>query len=561
MWKKYRDAFEAQSTKSINAASSRLPAEFRGYGRKYSGPAAAALLINGHQELENLFYELSQECDPYEWLWYLRRTPVDLVAGGLETTAPYDLTFAETAASLSKKEPTTWIESNGLFSYPLSRERLTRVAQLVQTAQLMCKIQRQFRRVGKGQSIQISTESALPIVIPDPILGNAIDLFDQRMGLDDDFDARSGAVILSGGEFESIAPRFLLSYRKPQGWSRTPAALDATGRRPLLPARLTTATISLGDTGSMFRLLTNLSQDERSWMTDEAIACFAALIGLTKFVFAGPNFVMATEATGYTVLPRADFMEVLSDGLEQLVSFWPDCGETYSVEDTELLFKALETSNLTLFPWSTGRAIHRIDKDKILVDLIATCRRLPSLVTIPSSLGGNTVNRRGFHFEDSIQDVIDATAWKPDNSLRPFKSKTLRLAGASITDIDAIGSLDGILLLVSAKSIPYTAEYDAGMHNSIRNAASTVISAVTKWNSVVAQIENTPCGDNYDFSQFERILGVVVTPRIIYVVESLATKTIGERGGNVLYAASSLGELKRFLQSFRVISDNASKSE
>ena len=555
MWKLYRAAFRAQNSKSISIALARLPEEFRRYGQTYSGAAAATLLIQGHRALEKLFYELSQECDPYEWLWYLRRTPLDLVAGTLESTAPYDLTFAETAASLSAKEPTPWVENKGLFSYPLSDERLTRVAHLVQTAQIMCKIQRQFRRVGKGQFIRITTESVLPELIQNPVIGQAIELFDQRMGVDDDFDARSGAVILSGGQPESKAPRFLVAYRKPKGWTKTPAILDGAGGRPLLPARLACAAISLGDTSSMFSLLTNLAQDERSWMTDEAIACFAALIGLAQYVLTDPNYMMTAEATGYIVLPRAGFMDALSDGLQQLLYFWPECGETYSLANVGILFTALEESQVTLFPWSAGRAMHQIDEDKILIDLISTCRRLPSLVTIPSSLGGSAVNHRAFHFEDSVQEVIDATCWKPDGPLRLYKAKTLRVAGNSITDIDAIGSHDGTLLLVSAKSIPYTAEYDAGVHNSIRNAETTVVSAIEKWKSVVTLIETTPRGDNYDFSNFERVLGVVVTPRIVYTVESRATASIGKKAGNTLYAASSLGELKRYLQSVSNNSD------
>lgn len=71
-----------------------------------------------------------------------------------------------------------------------------------------------------------------------------------------------------------------------------------------------------------------------------------------------------------------------------------------------------------------------------------------------------------------MQKAIDGSPWRPSDSIHAVRGKPLMRDGKIITDIDAIGVSDEILLLVSCKSIPYSPEYDSGKFESVLSAVS-----------------------------------------------------------------------------------------
>ncbi|WP_447650422.1 hypothetical protein [Pseudomonas abietaniphila] len=125
-----------------------------------------------------------------------------------------------------------------------------------------------------------------------------------------------------------------------------------------------------------------------------------------------------------------------------------------------------------------------------------------------------------------------------------MRQRTLRVRGQSLTDIDAIGSYEDALLIVSCKSIPYTREYDQGTHKAIRNAAATVDQGVNFWSDIVNQLTASPTGDNFDFSSYKRIIGVLCTPFAVYTRDA---KALSMTAGDLRWA-SSLDELVSFLE-------------
>jgi hypothetical protein len=78
--------------------------------------------------------------------------------------------------------------------------------------------------------------------------------------------------------------------------------------------------------------------------------------------------------------------------------------------------------------------------------------------------GGELVNARGAHFESAVQDILDASRWKPSEPIRALRGRTLTVGGVPLTDIDAVGQLGDELLLVSCKSRVYSEECDAGSY-------------------------------------------------------------------------------------------------
>jgi hypothetical protein len=105
--------------------------------------------------------------------------------------------------------------------------------------------------------------------------------------------------------------------------------------------------------------------------------------------------------------------------------------------------------------------------------------------------------------------------------------------------VDAIGERGGTLLLVSCKALPYSDAWDRGEYRVVRNVASHVANAVAEWRDRVAEIKANPVGDNFDFSAYRRIVGVVVYPHTPWTTSREATLEVASG----LRAASSASEI------------------
>ena len=138
------------------------------------------------------------------------------------------------------------------------------------------------------------------------------------------------------------------------------------------------------------------------------------------------------------------------------------------------------------------------------------------------------------------RQAIDESVWKPSAATRLLR-KPLRLGGAYLTDIDAVGERNGELLLVSCKWIAYTPQYDAGVYSVVRNASTTVVSAI----DTLERLLGDRIGDNYDLTSYKAIHTVVCTPHPLWVPIGQATA----QPSKGLYRACSIAELRRWLGS------------
>jgi hypothetical protein len=92
-------------------------------------------------------------------------------------------------------------------------------------------------------------------------------------------------------------------------------------------------------------------------------------------------------------------------------------------------------------------------------------------------------------------------------------------------EVDAFASRARILLLVSCKSVIQRAEYDRGDYAAVRNAR-TMLEAAAKSVSELAGYfrQHRDGGSEYDFTGFDTIVGVVVTPQVMFVNERLLSQ-------------------------------------
>lgn len=179
--------------------------------------------------------------------------------------------------------------------------------------------------------------------------------------------------------------------------------------------------------------------------------------------------------------------------------------------------------------------------DQTAVDISSAQMWLHRLLTIDSYAAPDLVNARAFHFERVVQDVIDETAWRPPPELHEMRGRTLRLGSVSITDVDALAARDGTLLLVSCKSIPHTAELDAGIHARVRNVRTSLEEYDAYWQDKVKLFRANPIGDNYDFSGYQ-VLGNVCILHVEFThIEQ--TRFVTE----TLRAVGSFTELQTYL--------------
>jgi len=178
----------------------------------------------------------------------------------------------------------------------------------------------------------------------------------------------------------------------------------------------------------------------------------------------------------------------------------------------------------------------------IYVDLVAASLRFNRAFEFPRAAGAQA-NARAEHFEESVQALLNSSPWA-SAELKLFWRRTLRHNGKRVTDIDAIGANRRKLLLISCKSILY-AEYESANYKILRNASDTVEKAVIEWKQTCEFFKANPLGDNYDFTAYENVIGLVCTPGVIYTPLGPATSM----GNDGLYGAVSISELRVWLDS------------
>jgi hypothetical protein len=293
--------------------------------------------------------------------------------------------------------------------------------------------------------------------------------------------------------------------------------------------------------------LKSLSHDPRlsgkSIWGGDAPVMMQTMVAAVPLIRALPNAFANVLQVGYFVCDRQLFVDVMNDLLPDvrpwIVDVFP--GTEIPIDGASYLttVEALRASpEHSLY----GSPIRR-DGNYLFVDLYAATQRLESAFTFPK-LQGDEANARGDHFEDAVQELIDQTGWKPSGDLRSMQRRALRLNGQKITDLDAVGERNGVLLGVSCKSRIYSAEYHAGEYQAVRNAAQGIEEAVTHATRIGELLLQHPRGDNYDFSAYSQVIVPVVTPITVYVPIGAATGfLIGK-----LRAASSIAEFDEFLR-------------
>lgn len=500
------------------------------------GAQACRLLEEGMGATETWARQLATLYSPLNWLWMLRRLPASVFAGDHPTTLAQNRTLAEVLTGSAPPRPGTVLHNEGQVSYQLNARVLNNLRQLCNATIYLADLHVAYRFASKGASVEFRPDWP-PEADATAELRKAVQLYDARLAAEkrpiDRLGVGSvdvvGGALAKGGELfgvTSIAPAMLTVSADLLGVvaSKT-SAEDVAFLSHYIPHSLT------GE--SLYRLRALETRSEVAIL----ILLHSAWLHVARHVSAWHSVL----TRGYLILGRGKLSDQLQEAIEELPDYLSECAQKLGLTSTASVLEAIYAIRGETRPLSSGPLI-RFDGDVACIDL-ASATAAFGVIEAPN-VNGELARVRGRAFEDAVQEVIDATAWRPSLQMASLRRRDLGNGKRTITDIDAIAEHDGQLLLVSCKSVVYRGAHDAGEYRAIRNAEDRVVEAVDEWRSKVDYFRRHPIGSNYDFSRFTRIDGIVCTSSVFYVKEGLAT----QEALPGLLAASSLSELEYWLR-------------
>ncbi|WP_043224298.1 hypothetical protein [Streptomyces sp. NRRL F-5193] len=526
--------------RALTQAMARLPLPAKTMTPQEAGTYFTAM----REALEEDLRRLAQSYPSVQWLWYLRRLP-DLFDDALSTTGPYDRALMELMAATSTKSCAALPRTQGKIGFPVTIGTVRRVLRLASTCIVLSGIHSRLRRAGKGMAFEPS-EQDLPSFVPAPEIQQAITLYDERVAASGSGLLGAGTKVLSD-EHQYDDPAMVIVATSLPAWRELPSVkgTPADGQALTVWGRYVPRDFSLRTLRDLLQLTRPYPED---WWQPQLPALIALLQSIAVYLGAYTTYGwISLTRYGYLSLRRDILTELLTRALPELREELDEWFPSQQLNDAQHVLELLDTLPSTLWPVTPPAVLHHAGDD-VLVDLEAAGRHLLRLCTIAPPQQGPVVNIRAEHFEESVQDLIDRSPWKPSDRA-PARQFKPRLPGqGEFTDLDAVGEQGDTLLIVSCKSRPYTGEYDAGDYRTVRNTVTLVEQAVAKWQQVVKTFTANPQGANYDLRRYRRILGLVCLPHVPYTLEGPATAIIDTSPEGVeLRMVSSYGELSEWL--------------
>lgn len=489
--------------------------------RREQGEAAWNALLEVERDLEERASAIAQEFSSAQWLWYLRRASwlwyrLNLTA----TTGPYVGHVAE-AASAWSTTPTPDVPGIGKqLVFPTDAATARAVLRMRAAAVLLYDVHGSLRWAGKGAPI-LARPGGMPHNDSDPELRRLIRLYDRRTAAE-----VPGGILSKAGLFTPS------SRTVPDGGAHVPfVGRTRAGRYGLGPIDLAGIALLLDDQVPV----------EMRWpraFLDLALLLWGTLLcdAVRERIEIGQ---IPFEGTGYRVVNENQALGDLDKAIwvvsrDRFGGLLPAAVELGTPEEVLGRLRGQSAS-----VWSpTTPTIRPLDDEWLIVDLAGASLRLADALSRPD-VSGAMVNVWSQHFERSVQEAINGTGWRPSPDLLARRGRTLRRDGRALTDIDAVGERGGTLLIVSCKGVPYSDAWDRGEYQAVRKIATNVEGSVAAWSAFVDTLREQRIGDNFDFSSYRRIVGVVVYPHTPWI----ASRQFAREATSGLFIASAAAEL------------------
>ncbi|MCA3081622.1 MAG: hypothetical protein ING69_03080 [Rhodocyclaceae bacterium] len=475
------------------------------------------------------------------WLWYLRRAPDRLFEGEYTTTLGYDRMLAELVAS--KFTAIDVSENPDRVSFPADVYAFRHLARYVGRLKLLSNLHSLYRRLGKGGVLDASTPTL--IVETSETIERAIQIYDSRHDTATEFIGAGLGMAAIDPDIDLIArksagaePEAFLTSRSSSGFTCPITYPNESGGRSTGTASIRHAPMML----NLSKILSPLGKEGGVPDYLPKIASLCQLLLLVPSICAQVPWALSSIVQqGYVFIGKQRLRNIVDHYLHEVVDqlaprtlgfAWPK-----NFDDWHEAISGVVASTWPIASGNILRPFH----DNLLIDV--TCASQALLHRLELTRSPLIGNIRAQAFELDCQQMINGTPWKPSQGIQDLRGRQLRRNGKIITDIDSIAEKNGALLVVSCKSIIYDRDYDQGVFKSVNNTQHTIDAAVAHWLGIVDDLKLNPIGDNFDFSQFDEVIGVVCTPFVGY---SSDERTLAFARPNLRICASIL-ELRDWL--------------
>lgn len=481
-----------------------------------------------------------------KWLWYLRRLPDSLFSGSYSSTITYDRALAEVITGNFHESEI--IDNSASLRYPINDHVFRQICRYVGKVKFLSMLHILYRRIGKGFELNIK----------DPILNykenteleSAIKMYDTRHDISfENQGSRIGLANLQtkkvrgeGTEFNSTAILFIKAIPQievPIHFYQGKELKEGIGIANYLP--------SLLEANEILNPLLIKFDNKNYVLRICDLLQFHLILPIILIKF--PELIGRILQIGYFSinenLLREIFNQYINDVNNLLMQFSPH--EFYAKSYDEWIIR-VKDNKASAWPLKPSKFIRRIE-GQIILDIVSSSHTLIQNIQLDRSpaLG----NARAKQFEFECQQLINNSPWKPSPYIQSLRGKPLKKDSVLLTDIDAIGENGKTLLIISCKSIIYDDEYDKGSYKVIKNIQSTIDDAVLHWSVVQKTLIECPVGSNYDFSYYEKIIGIVCTPFVAYSSNPFTYRDIGFLN---LKACISSFELSNWLKTDSLLS-------
>lgn len=484
---------------------------------------ARAVLIRASSELERRVLDLVGTLSTYEWIWLLRRLPLETIPHRIDSTPPYVVRVAQTLASRSRMLCVGTNRKNGSIYFTVDKGKISRLRQLVAAAICIQRVHAMVRLVGKGAQLTQSSGS-VNCIFADPSIQPAIDLFDRRARLGDHFLSAVG--IIDSEQKMRTEPRSANADPLSSTiWLPTNTNLLRSDEPRFIPQIINI---------DLLMRLTDLTDTRYEDIIDLLVILDSILSAASRDL---PSLVNLYRV-GYAVVSRRDLKRFVGRSISRLrkAGIMEAHGEFDVGHFTALkVIERLRKSEAELLPLSSSQALIDIGQNAMLDGYSATAR-LKTILEVGNH-GGEPSNIRAAIFEQLIQQTIDQSPCRPRGYLRNLIGRTVSDELGHITDIDCIAETSEFVLMIDCKSKVRSRAFECGEYLSVRNIRTALEKAADDWTSKVTRIAKTDVMSK----EARTILGIVCTPFIPFVI-SEGSRTIVLPGLRHVSSASELDE-------------------
>ena len=492
--------------------------------RTVQPPEAAGLLRRYWSAIATQLQRVVRQRPSAEWLWLLRALDSLLIDPAHPTEQDEVLRLAEYLSAFSTTVP----QPAAQFSW--TPDRAFDVVRLVDGARELNRISQAIRRAGKGLAIAGPNRPGQWIAFEhDSAIDEAIRQFDRRQS--ESVGRLAFGLLERRSITASTSFSFLIALRTLEGWHPTTQWDGPLSEQAFVTDEGQFAVFGLDLEGEgaadTLRRIVDRSTDRVS--VRRALVISAASARLVKDDDLSAGRTLARN--GYITVDLARLVHATNEASTLLRRAVGPIAEG----TLELAPSAPTSSPIH---HGDGPALRSSGGDSVVVDVYAITSILHYGLHLDVKGGGPIANDAAFEFELLTQSLIDAAGNGLRNVDRALRGTVLRSGGRAITDIDALFRRGSELFLVSCKHWTRPREYDGGDFRIVRNVSSRLAEAAAEWQRRVTRIRALRKGDNFDFSQYVDIRGIVVTPHALYTTDQLARSAVSVDGAEIPFCAS-----------------------